>query len=46
MTPTAPSAYILARQSGGDTEEMAAIIAFQTLWAFPVMPIIAIILLG
>jgi predicted permease len=46
MTPTAPSAYILARQLGGDTETMASIITFQTLLAFLVMPLIALILLA
>ncbi len=46
MTPTAPSAYILARQLGGDTETMASIITFQTLLAFLVMPLIAMILLA
>lgn len=45
MTPTAPSAYILARQLGGDTEAMASIITFQTLLAFLVMPLIGSILL-
>jgi len=45
MTPTAPSAYILSRQLGGDTETMASIITFQTLLAFLVMPLIALILL-
>jgi len=45
MTPTAPSGYILARQLGGDTEAMASIITFQTLLAFLVMPVIALILL-
>ncbi len=45
MTPTAPSAYILARQLGGDTETMASIITFQTLLAFVAMPVIALILL-
>lgn len=29
--PTAPSAFILARQLGGDTRLMASIITFQTL---------------
>ena len=43
MTPTAPSAYILARQLGGDTEAMASIITFQTLLAFLVMPLIGLI---
>ena len=46
MTPTAPSAYILARQLGGDTETMASIITFQTLLAFLIMPLIAQILLN
>ena len=45
MTPTAPSAYILARQLGGDTETMASIITFQTLVAFIAMPLIATIVL-
>ena len=46
MTPTAASAYILARQLGGDTETMASIITFQTLLAFLVMPLIALVLLS
>ena len=46
MTPTAPSAYILARQLGGDAETMASIITFQTLLAFLVMPLIATLALG
>lgn len=45
MTPTAPSAYILARQLGGDTETMASIITFQTVLAFLAMPLIALMLL-
>lgn len=45
MTPTSPSAYILARQLGGDTEVMASIITFQTILAFFVMPLIASICL-
>ena len=45
MTPTAPSAYILARQLGGDTETMASIITFQTFLAFVLMPVIGFILL-
>ncbi|NNJ90749.1 MAG: AEC family transporter, partial [Gammaproteobacteria bacterium] len=45
MTPTAPSAYILARQLGGDTETMASIITVQTLMAFVVMPVVAMLLL-
>jgi malonate transporter len=38
--PTAPSGYILARQLGGDTEQMAAIITGQTLLSFLSMPIV------
>ena len=45
MTPTAPSAYILARQLGGDTESMASIITFQTLLGLLIMPLIARFLL-
>ncbi|MCU7931846.1 MAG: AEC family transporter [Candidatus Thiodiazotropha sp. (ex Codakia rugifera)] len=45
ITPTAPSAYILARQLGGDTETMASVITFQTLLAFLVMPLMALFLL-
>lgn len=37
--PTASSAYILARQLGGDTILMANIISVQTLVAFVVMPL-------
>jgi predicted permease len=42
VAPTAPSAYILARQLGGDAAAMASIITFQTLLAFLVMPIIVL----
>lgn len=45
MTPTSPSAYILARQLGGDTETMASIITFQTLLAFIIMPVLEMLLL-
>jgi len=45
ITPTAPSAYILARQLGGDTETIASIITVQTLMAFLAMPFIAMLLL-
>ncbi|CAH0992355.1 hypothetical protein SIN8267_02474 [Sinobacterium norvegicum] len=45
MTPTAPSAYILARQLGGDTETMASIITVQTLLAFLMMPVLGALLL-
>jgi len=44
MTPTAPSAYILARQLGGDTETMASIVTMQTIMAFLLMPVIATLL--
>jgi len=37
--PTASSAYILARQLGGDTTLMANIVSAQTLFAFIAMPI-------
>ncbi len=40
MTPTSSSAYILARQLGGDTQTMASIITVQTLLAFALMPIL------
>ncbi len=42
VTPTAPSAYILARQLGGDAAAMASIITFQTLLAFVVMPVVVL----
>ena len=45
IAPTAPSAYILARQLGGDTEAMASIITAQTLLAFLMMPLLGAILL-
>ncbi|GLS92399.1 transporter [Psychromonas marina] len=45
MTPTAPSAYILARQLGGDTDTMASIITMQTLAAFLIMPVLGALLL-
>ena len=35
VSPTAPSAYILARQLGGDTAAMASIITFQNAFSFP-----------
>jgi len=46
MTPTATSAYILARQMGGDAETMASIITFQTLLGFIAMPVIAAMVLA
>lgn len=45
MTPTAPSAYILARQLGGDIDTMASIITVQTLLAFMIMPLLAMLLI-
>jgi predicted permease len=39
ISPTASSAYILARQLGGDVEAMASIITLQTIMAFLVMPL-------
>jgi len=45
MTPTAPSAYILARQLGGDVETMSSIITLQTVLAFVVMPSISFFML-
>lgn len=39
ISPTASSAYILARQLGGDVEAMASIITLQTIVAFLVMPV-------
>lgn len=41
--PTAPSAYILSRQLGGDSETMAAIISVQTLLACISLPVILMI---
>jgi malonate transporter len=41
MTPTAPSAVILSRQLGGDTETMASIITIQTGMAFLLLPILS-----
>lgn len=45
MVPTASSAYILAKQLGGDTEAMAAIITAQTLFGFILMPLLGWLLL-
>lgn len=45
IVPTASSAYILARQLGGDTETMSSIITFQTLLAFVSMPLMGMIAL-
>ena len=41
--PTAPSAYILARQMGGDSQLMAGIITLQTLLAAISLPIILLL---
>lgn len=38
--PTAPTAYILARQMGGDAPLMAGIITFQTLLSAITMPVV------
>jgi predicted permease len=37
--PTAPSAYVLARQLGGDHRLMAAIVTLQTVVAFVTLPV-------
>lgn len=44
ISPTASSAYILARQLGGDLETMASIITLQTILAFAFMPLWAVFL--
>lgn len=41
--PTAPSAYILSRQLGGDSEVMAGIISIQTVMACLSLPVILMI---
>jgi predicted permease len=45
ISPTASSAYILARQLGGDVEAMASIITLQTVLAFVAMPLWAYLFL-
>ena len=45
MVPTASSGYILARQLGGNTEAMAAIITVQSVLAAVVLPILGVMLL-
>ena len=45
VTPTAPSATILARQLGGDVERMASIVTAQTILAIVMMPILLALLL-
>ncbi len=42
--PTAPSAYILARQMGGDSQLMAGIITMQTLLAALSLPLLLMLL--
>jgi len=42
--PTAPSAFILSRQLGGDHETMASIITLQTLLAFFSLPVTLLVL--
>ncbi len=44
LMPTATSAYLLAKQMGGDAPLMAAITTFQTLLAFATIPIVLLIL--
>ncbi|HSR72536.1 MAG TPA: AEC family transporter, partial [Kiloniellales bacterium] len=39
-TPSAPSAYILARQLGGDARLMASILTVQTLLAIVTLPLV------
>jgi len=38
--PTAPSAYLLARQMGGDADTMAALIALQTIASLLTLPLV------
>ncbi|KJF78966.1 hypothetical protein UA45_02600 [Morganella morganii] len=38
--PTAPTAYILSRQLGGDSQLMAGIITFQTMVAVLTLPVV------
>ena len=45
IVPTAPSAYTLSRQLGGDSELMATIITIQTLLSFGLIPLLAILFL-
>lgn len=44
--PTASSAYVMARQLGGDAELMAGIVAFQTVIAIVAMPAVLLLLNG
>lgn len=44
--PTAPSAYILARQMGGDSQLMAGIITMHTLLAMLSLPVVVMLLPG
>jgi len=42
--PTAPSAYVMARQTGGDAPLLAQIITLQTIVAAITMPIVIALL--
>jgi len=44
--PTAPTAYVLTRQLGGDSHLMAGIITLQTLLAAASLPLILLLLEG
>lgn len=44
--PTASSAYVMARQLGGDAELMAGIVAFQTIAALIAVPAVLLLLNG
>jgi len=46
VTPVAPSAYILARQLGGNGSVMASIITAQTVAAFVVIPLLLWVFMG
>ena len=44
--PTAPTAYVLTRQLGGDSQLMAGIITLQTLLAAVSLPLLLLLLVG
>jgi predicted permease len=44
--PTAPGAYVLAKQLGGDADYMAALITSQTVAAAVTMPLVFAVLHG
>ena len=44
--PTAPTAYVLTRQLGGDSHLMAGIIPLQTLLAAASLPLVLVLLNG